>query len=226
MSPIFTTPYASKASAVRGGKRAGLENVNVVEIDGKWFVQDQSRFANVDPIALETVVTDAITDAGNADEFEMSEEELALQAGRAKPLDELGDLSSQGTGIDMPSVPAGQGEPLTDATVDLMIPKVVTEGFVPAGTELAKVAADRVAATPAPKAPKAPAAPKVPGTKSKKLQVLDMLQGAGATVAEIAAALSISDIAARSLIGDLRNDLVVVTANKVEGSRQVRYTAK
>lgn len=35
--------YSSKATAVRGAKRAGIENANIVERDGRWFIETSDQ---------------------------------------------------------------------------------------------------------------------------------------------------------------------------------------
>lgn len=65
----------------------------------------------------------------------------------------------------------------------------------------------------APKAEKAPAPAKAPKGPSKKARVAEMITGKPTAVADIAKALEISDIAARSLIGDLRRDGASITSH-------------
>ena len=66
---------------------------------------------------------------------------------------------------------------------------------------------------------------KAPKPITKKARVLDLLTAkGGTTIAAIAAALDISETAARSLIGDLRRDGAVIKTAKGEGNSVV-YSA-
>ena len=78
-------------------------------------------------------------------------------AEQPKPLDQLGDLSTQGTGQDMPRVPARQGKPLDEL---IEIPAFLKSSAAPA---TAPVEGDEPA-----KAPEAPATAQKPSAAARK----------------------------------------------------------
>lgn len=123
----------------------------------------------------------AITPAGTSVPVPFSMQDEA----RAKPLDQLGDLSSQGTGIDQEPVAAGQGEPLGDLIDE---GKIATDEEVPGflrrshADQIAAVApvdmnlgaaspADaEKAAAKAPRAPRKAAEPKPAGKRAAAIE--------------------------------------------------------
>lgn len=85
---------------------------------------------------------------------------ITLRADQPKPLDELGDLSTQGTGLDEPRTPAGLGQPL-DQLGDLstqgtgLDPDFTPPAFLMKGHEDTMAAIAEQAPAPEPKATKA-----------------------------------------------------------------------
>lgn len=241
---LFTTPYSAKKGAVAAARKAGLPEPIETYLGegGKWFVKDLSRFANVDPVALDT---GGRVLESKKDDFEMTEAELALQQGRVI-------LSEEAWAADCETIKAGvtdaqlldfidkwgdRGSYFIDALPprddnyepNAMTPKVITPGFVPAGTALAADAAGRIVSQtnkdPVASAPRTPVlTATAPAGTTKKGQVADMLRAGGATIPDIVAKLGIGEQAARSLIGDLRNDGLNVKSARVQGARHVLYT--
>lgn len=65
MTDIFNQGYASKSTAIRGAKRAGIENAVFANRDGKWYIEPTDKVVEQnDPTPNEELV-DATVDGAN-----------------------------------------------------------------------------------------------------------------------------------------------------------------
>ncbi|AGC35730.1 hypothetical protein ACP46_gp45 [Rhizobium phage RHEph06] len=72
-----TPSYSSKSTALRGAKRAGMENAVAYESEGRWYISDASEVL------------------GKADDFEATSEELAAQEGRPSVESDLIEVTKE-----------------------------------------------------------------------------------------------------------------------------------
>ncbi|QIG67669.1 hypothetical protein EVB51_052 [Rhizobium phage RHph_Y17] len=103
--------YSSKSTALRGAKRAGMENAVAYESEGRWYISDASEVL------------------GKADDFEATSEELAAQEGRPSVESDLIEVTKEK--LDEMRATVEQVKTLVKATTEEAAPAPVAESVAP-----------------------------------------------------------------------------------------------